>query len=186
MKSRSRRVRQLLLLAGACAAAGGCSVQRVPLKDPAGQAATAGNAPYDFQKEKPSPPAPAAGTASEPAPTLDTPEATDLGAPGVTVQDLPAPPAPAAGQPAPGAAAPPAANGFRVQILATTDAAAADKARADAETRLGLRAYVRFESPYYKVRVGNCATNDDCQRLQDQLRAAGFATVWVVPETIER
>lgn len=188
MISQIRRAGRALVLAGFCAAWAGCSVQRVPLRDPAAKGTAASDAPYDFQKERPSPPPPAAGGSAAAQPTLETPAATDLGAPGVAVQDLPAPaPAPSGdGATAPAAGAPGGGSGFRVQVLASTDAAAAEQARADVESRLGYRAYVRFESPYYKVRVGNCATNEDCQRLQDQLRAAGFMTVWVVPETIER
>lgn len=181
MRSKSRRVTGVLLAGVACAVWGGCSVQRVPLKDPAARGTAPTDAPYDFQKERPSPPPPAGDAATMPPPTLDTPEAADLGTAGVAVQDLAAP----APSPAPATGTPAAASGFRVQVLASTDAAAAEKTRADVESRLGLRAYVRFESPYYKVRVGNCSTNDDCQRLQEQLRAAGFMTVWVVPETIE-
>jgi len=183
--SKSRRACRALVLASACVVWGSCSVQRVPLRDPAARGSDTSNPPYDFQKERPSPPPPAGDETATPPPTLDTPQATDLGAPGVTVQDLPAP----SPTPRPTPATPAAAgstSGFRVQILAASDAAAAEQARADVESRLGLRAYVRFEAPYYKVRVGNCITNDDCQRLQDQLRTAGFATLWVVPETIER
>lgn len=185
MRPKSRRVTGALLLAAACAVWGGCSVQRVPLKDPAARGTAPTDTPYDPQKERPSPPPPVTDDAASPPPTLDTPEPTDFGAPGVAVQDLAAPPV----SPAPGSTPAPAggtaASGFRVQVLASTDAAAAETARADVEARLGLKAYVRFEAPYYKVRVGNCSTNDDCQRLQEQLRAAGFMTVWVVPETIE-
>lgn len=182
MRFKNRCVTRVLLAGAACGLWGGCSVQRVPLKDPAARSGTPTDAPYDFQKERPSPPPPAGDAAATAPPTLDTPEAVDLGAPGVAVQDLA--PAPSA-TPAPAPAAAGAASGFRVQVLASTDAAAAETTRADIESRLGLRAYVRFEAPYYKVRVGNCTTNDDCQRLQEQLRAAGFMTVWVVPETIE-
>ena len=183
MMTKSRRACWLLVLASACVGWASCSVQRVPLRDPAARGTDTSNPPYDFQKERPSPPPPAGDEAATPPPTLDTPQPTDLGAPAVAVQDLPAP------SPTPARATAPAAGsapGFRVQILAASDAAAAEQTRADVESRLGFRAYVRFEAPYYKVRVGNCTTNDDCQRLQDQLRAAGFATVWVVPETIER
>ena len=163
-----------------------CSVQRVPIGDPtATKASTSGQAPYDFQKERPSP----AATDAAAAPTLDTPQAADLGSPGVAVQDLPAPavstPAVASPPDAPKAAAPAAADGFRIQVMAATDAATADRSRADIESKLGVKAYVVYQSPYYKVRVGDCPTQDACRALQDRLRGAGFATVWLVPDAIE-
>ena len=69
----------------------GCSVQRVPLRDPA---TTSPHTPYDFEGEKAAPPAPAV----EPAPSgarldsdivsLDTPEPVNLNTPSLQVQDL--------------------------------------------------------------------------------------------------
>ena len=170
-------------------AAASCTVQRVPIGTPAAtKAGTPNQGPYDFQKERPSPPAPSTDSAA--APTLDTPQAADLGSPGVAVQDLPAPavPAPAVTSSidAPPPAATTTAGGFRVQVMAATDAVSADRTRADIESRLGVKAYVVYQSPYYKVRAGNCPTQEDCRALQDRLRGAGFNTVWLVPDAIER
>jgi cell division protein FtsN len=180
---------RILAALAALAAIAGCSIKRVPAGDPARSSGTttapASSGPYDFQKERPSPPAPTETTAP---PTLETPQAADFGSPAVQVQDLPAQapsPSPAPAQPS-DAGAPNATGGFRVQVFASTDADAAERARADVESRLGLPAYLRFESPYHKVRVGNCATTDECQRLQETLRTAGFTTLWVVPDTIQR
>jgi hypothetical protein len=72
-----------------------------------------------------------------------------------------------------------------VQILATSDADAAERLRREVESRLGVRAYVAYQAPYYKVRVGNCAASDDCRELQSRLRGAGYDTVWIVADQIE-
>jgi hypothetical protein len=164
-----------------------CTVQRVPSGDPAATKPASGQAPYDFQKERPSPPAPATGAETAVPPTLDTP-AADLGSPGVAVQDLPAPPAPVPAPPANNnAPAVPKATvgGFRIQIMAVTDAATADRTRADIESKFGVKAYIVYQSPYYKVRVGDCPTQDECRGLQDRLRGAGYTTVWLVPDAIQ-
>jgi hypothetical protein len=168
-------------------------VQRVGVRDPQVRPAT-GSTVYDPQAERASPPAPAvepaaASGSAAPPPTLETPQPVDLGSPAVEVQDL-APPttaAPPAAGPAPGASVPPSgAGGYRVQVFAGTDAAAAESVRADVEARLGERAVVVYQAPYYKVRVGACATSDGCADLRARLAAAGFTTTWVVPDDAAR
>ena len=180
------------------AVAAGCSVKRVPVGDPAATPSSSSHSPYDPQGEAQSPPPPAvssdaASGAADAPPNLETPAPAQLDAPAVQVQDLPAP-TPQPTQPAsPGAAAPSTggvgsgsgADGYRVQILATTDADAADRMRREVESRLGVRAYVAYQAPYYKVRVGNCATSDDCRDLQGRLRNAGYDTVWIVADQVE-
>ena len=173
--------------------AGGCSVKRVPVGDPAATTSTS-NTPYDFQGEAQSPPPPAVpddaatGVVDAP-PNLETPAPAQLDAPAVAVQDLPAsaPASPPAASTAGGTTAPSGAggDGYRVQILATSDAEAAERLRREVESRLGVRAYVAFQAPYYKVRVGNCALSDDCRELQSRLRSAGYDTVWIVADQIE-
>ena len=189
----------------------GCSVKRVPLRDPASSGV---RAPYDFEGEKPAPPPPdvqaAPAGARLDSVSLETAAPADLDAPAVQVQDLAAPPRPAAAAPSgssapaqdlagvPGSspATPPsgstagtagalAPNGYRVQIFATTDAAAAESMRHDIEVRLGTKAYVEFQAPYHKVRVGNCTTHEACRDLQTRLQQAGYASVWIVPSPVE-
>lgn len=174
----------LVALGGVLLEVAGCSVRRVPVRDPAATAAK----PYDFQGEAASPPppqvAPAPASGREAPPNLETPEAARLDAPPVEVQDLP-PPEPV-GDPeispaARPATSPPPATGFRVQVFASTDAGATERVRADVAARFTERVSVDYEAPYYKVRVGSCAASDACHDLQERLRAAGFATVWIVP-----
>jgi len=170
----------------AALAVAGCSVQRVGLRDPAVRAAEGGSA-YDPQAERASPPPPAVDAAAasgraEPPPTLETPQAADFGSPAVAVEDLDPTPAPAPSDAGTPVTAAPAAGGHRVQVFAGTDAAVAERVRADVETRLGESAVVVYQAPYYKVRVGRCPTSEACADLQARLRAAGFATTWVVAD----
>jgi cell division protein FtsN len=118
---------------------------------------------------------------------LETPEAARLDVPPVDVQDLPPRPNPAGAEDMAlqtRAAAPPhAGTGFRVQVFATTDAAAAERVRAGVAARFTEKVSVDYEAPYHKVRVGSCSSSDACRDLQERLRAAGYATVWIVPGT---
>jgi hypothetical protein len=188
----------------------GCTVQRVPLKDPA---KSGRGAPYDFEKEGTIPPpprvepAPASGRLDSGA-TLETPQAAQLDAPAVVVQDLsppatvsPTPPVVVASVATPAPAAAPSASGasvetpteasgarlasgYRVQVFA----GARDPAlqlRSEIQVRLGERVYVDYVAPYYKVRVGNCRTSEACRALESRLRQEGYGTIWTVPAQIE-
>ena len=184
-QNRAATAWRALHVAIAVAAVGGCSVQRVGVRDPAVRPGS-----YDPQTERASPPPPAVdsapASAAEPPPTLETPQPADFTAPAVEVRDL-APgstPSPAA-TPAPPTATPPGAvapGAFRVQVFAGADAAQAERVRTDVEARLGETARVVYQAPYYKVRVGACPTSEACVELQARLRAAGFETTWVVAD----
>lgn len=172
--SRRGRARAVMFLAAFGALAAGCSVKRVASRDPG---TSAPPAPYDFQGEAKSPPPPAvpAEPAGQASPGLDMEQPADLGAPAVAVQDLPASPPPSV---------PPGSGEmhYRVQVFASPDAAAAERVRAELEARFGPPATVTYQAPYYKVRVGDCPTNDACRDLQERLRSAGYDTVWIVPD----
>lgn len=172
----------------------GCSVKRVPSGDPQTSPPAATPA-YDPQREAASPPPPAvdsapAGTTTE-APNLEVPETARFDGPEVQVQDLPASTPPPAASPAPGAAgvAPGAApersssGGYRVQVLATTDRDAAERLRREIEARLGEPVTVVYQAPHYKVRVGDCPTNESCRDLQSRLRQSGYDAVWIVSDS---
>jgi cell division protein FtsN len=70
-------------------------------------------------------------------------------------------------------------------VFAGTDAEAAERVRRDLETRLGVQASVDRDGSYYKVRAGNCVESQACRELQERLRDAGFASVWIVPAQVE-
>lgn len=165
----------------------GCSVKRVPNRDPATRPAPQEPpAPYDFEAERQTPPPevkpePASATLAPENETLGVPTA-DLGSPAVAVQDLPAPARPTTSEPP--RAAPPA-QGYRVQVFASTDRTAAERVQYEIESRLGHRAYLEHQPPYYKVRVGNCRQSEACRELQESLRRAGYESIWVVESPIE-
>jgi cell division protein FtsN len=165
----------------------GCAVQRVPTKDPAATA-PANDGVYEPQREAASPPPPAVSPspthASPPPPNLEVPAPVDLDSPAVTAQDL----APSATTTAPDAriGASSGQPGFRVQVFAGGDSSAAEEYRSQVESRTGLRAYVSYQAPYYKVRVGDCPSNEACREIQERLRAAGYEALWIVSDQIAR
>ncbi len=84
-----------------------------------------------------------------------------------------------------GREAPRTVLGYRVQIAAcgSEDLARALQERIHRETP--WRAYVVHEPPYYKVRVGDCADEPECRRLESRLRADGWESAWVVRTRLE-
>ncbi|MCF7800380.1 MAG: SPOR domain-containing protein [Candidatus Marinimicrobia bacterium] len=75
--------------------------------------------------------------------------------------------------------------GYRVQIFITTDYLQALKLDSLARTIWKEEVYMRFDSPYYKIRIGNEPRRDVAERLQQQAFRAGFRTAWVVRTEIE-
>jgi cell division protein FtsN len=182
---------RVIVIAWVAIAGAGCSVQRVPLRDPQ-TSAPPSSKPYDFEAEAKPPAAPAVAAApaqgaEADAPVMDLPATADLGSAAVVVEDLPVAPPP---ESSPNSSPPPEPagsqrSGYRVQVFAGTDADAAERVRRDLETRLGVQASVDREGAYYKVRAGNCVESQACRELQERLRDAGFASVWIVPAQVE-
>lgn len=76
--------------------------------------------------------------------------------------------------------------GYRVQIFSTSDYLQAIKVDSIARTRWKEKVYMRFDSPYYKIRIGNALQRDAADRLQQEAMKAGYRTAWVVRTEIQR
>lgn len=74
-------------------------------------------------------------------------------------------------------------DGFRLQVFASIDAEAAESARADAERRTGMRAYIQVIDRMYKVRVGDCLTREDAERALARVRAV-YPDAWIVASPV--
>jgi hypothetical protein len=71
--------------------------------------------------------------------------------------------------------------GYRVQLCATPDEAAARAYYHDALMKfMDLGVYLQFDSPYYKVRVGDCKSRFEAEELQKRVQQSGFPDAWVV------
>ena len=84
-------------------------------------------------------------------------------------------------------------RGFRVQLFSSNNVHTARNAAFQVEKTVReklphLAVYVTYTSPFWKVRVGNCATNDDAQRLRQYIieQLPQFqAETYVVPDQIQ-
>lgn len=74
-----------------------------------------------------------------------------------------------------------AAPGWRIQVFATRDQAAArEVARRAGEAVAGVPAYVEAEGPWFKVRLGDFATRDAAEPLRERLVGLGWTEAWAV------
>ena len=78
--------------------------------------------------------------------------------------------------------------GYRVQIYFTGSMQEAQRwhDRIESEIRhKNYAVYTVFETPYYKVRVGDFVEREDAYQVQTWLRnALGYSDAWVVPSKV--
>ncbi|MDZ7264537.1 MAG: SPOR domain-containing protein [candidate division KSB1 bacterium] len=78
------------------------------------------------------------------------------------------------------------AAGFRVQICAVSEEDKARQVQRDAILKFtDEEVYLIYEAPYYKVRVGNCASRLEADQLQQIAIQKGFEDAWVVRTKIK-
>lgn len=74
-------------------------------------------------------------------------------------------------------------DGFRIQIFATKDIEVATLQKKEAEYEFaddGIAVYIEFDSPLYKLRVGDCPTREEAEQLHTRIKQRGFSTSFVV------
>jgi hypothetical protein len=74
-------------------------------------------------------------------------------------------------------------DGFRVQIISIKDLESAARAKSIAVEQfddLQLKFYLEFDSPYYKVRIGDFKSRDDAERTLTLIRSRGYPKAWIV------
>jgi hypothetical protein len=75
--------------------------------------------------------------------------------------------------------------GFRVQVLSTTEFDTVNAIKLALSTlpeNLGI--YVIFDSPYYKLRVGDFHSRPDANQLLKSLFKLGYADAWIVADRV--
>ncbi|MEK7262927.1 MAG: SPOR domain-containing protein [Bacteroidota bacterium] len=78
-------------------------------------------------------------------------------------------------------------QGFRVQIYISDNIDSAMKVKDDINVKLEYDwVYLEFDSPLYKVRVGDYATRTDAMEIMNTLIAMGYAKAWIVPTAIQK
>lgn len=84
-------------------------------------------------------------------------------------------------------------KGFRIQIYSSNRGSAAKVRAFEIRNELlskhpDLDVYVTYTSPFWKVRIGNCATHQDAQQLRTWIieQFPDYATeTYIVPETVQ-
>ena len=78
-------------------------------------------------------------------------------------------------------------GGFRVQVAATSSLEKATLVQQEISTNFtdkNLKAYLIFETPLYKVRVGDALDRDEANTIRDFMRDNGYKDAFVVPSEI--
>ncbi|MCA9741954.1 MAG: SPOR domain-containing protein [Deferribacteres bacterium] len=70
--------------------------------------------------------------------------------------------------------------GYRIQIYQTENAQEARDFQQDAFLRLDIDAYVSYDNPYYKVRIGDFTSRYDAEEFLTTLEGRGYKTAWIV------
>lgn len=74
-------------------------------------------------------------------------------------------------------------DGFRVQIISIKDLESAARAKSIAVEQfedLQLKFYLEFDSPYYKVRIGDFKSRNEAERTLEVIRSRGYPKAWIV------
>ncbi len=74
--------------------------------------------------------------------------------------------------------------GFRVQVFATGDRHRAEQFKTEVEMRLNEPAYVELVDEIYKVRVGDCRSREEADRLRLKCQAKGYKDAWIVTSEV--
>lgn len=78
------------------------------------------------------------------------------------------------------------AKGFRIQVINTTDRNAAIEAKTTVYRLYPeLKAYLLYQSPYFRLRVGNFETREEAEDYQRQLSREFKKNVYIVNDLIE-
>jgi cell division protein FtsN len=75
--------------------------------------------------------------------------------------------------------------GYRIQVFASGDRAAAEKMKERIVAETGMTAYIEYEDGLYKVRAGDFAERKDAAQARSKL-AATYPGSWIVRATIRR
>jgi hypothetical protein len=77
-------------------------------------------------------------------------------------------------------------KGYRIQIVSTTNREQAFKIKSDLMSKFPEeKTYVMFQSPSFKVRIGNFLKKEEAQKLRKSLNKMFPSGVFIVEDTIE-
>ncbi len=74
-------------------------------------------------------------------------------------------------------------DGYRIQLLSTKDLESASRAKAIAMEQFSdihVKFYLEFDSPYYKVRLGDFKTREEAEHIRGVVRSRGYPNAWII------
>lgn len=71
-------------------------------------------------------------------------------------------------------------DGFRVQVLASNSMTKADSLSIILNSTLEDSVYVVYETPNYKVRIGDYVVREDADKMRQNLHKMGYRSAWVI------
>jgi hypothetical protein len=74
--------------------------------------------------------------------------------------------------------------GYRIQVFASGNEAAARSVKEAVEVSVGVPAYLEFVDGVYKVRAGDCPSRPEAEALLAKCRAAGYGDAWIATTQI--
>ncbi|MBU0520211.1 SPOR domain-containing protein [bacterium] len=74
--------------------------------------------------------------------------------------------------------------GYRVQLYVTRDEFEARAVEEEALLTFDGSVYLIFDSPNYKIRIGDCTTRKSANELRDKAQKAGYRDAWVIQSKI--
>ncbi|MBN2030497.1 SPOR domain-containing protein [bacterium] len=78
-------------------------------------------------------------------------------------------------------------QGYRVQLLISRDEELATEAKKRAIFQFPeVDVYMVFETPYYKIRIGDCLTEKEAEQLMNEAIRKGYDDAWRVQSKIYR
>lgn len=82
-------------------------------------------------------------------------------------------------------AQPETVQGYRVQLIATSDYDQAMNLRNELNIKYPeLWVYTVYETPMYKVRAGDFINRAEAKNFLDKIQSEGYRTAWIVPDRI--
>ena len=77
-------------------------------------------------------------------------------------------------------------KGYRVQIMSSSNRDEAFKTKADLLSKFPEeKSYIIFQSPNFKVRIGNCLKKDDAEKLRTKISKFFSQGAYIVEDAIE-
>lgn len=78
-------------------------------------------------------------------------------------------------------------SGYRVQIFATNDRNQAYLLKDEATMifkKDSINVYLEFSDPYYKIRIGDCKTREDAERVRQLAKMRGYSNAFIVKSPV--